>query len=300
MFAHLRHPRAGTLLITGASGLLGAHLLRQLAAEGEQAVAWSGTRGGELFGFPLRPVDLTDADAVAEAFRAARPAAVIHAAALARIADCAREPERARSVNALATARLAELCAAAGARLAHVSTDLVFDGERAPYRESDEPTPLSAYGRAKAEGERAVLAHPGHCVARLSLLYGPSLTGRSFFDEQVSALRAGRPVKLFTDEWRTPLDLPTAARALLELAGAEVSGVLHLGGPERLSRHELGLLLAEALGADPALVVPARRQDVPAAEPRPRDTSLDSSRWRGLFPGLPWPTCREALREMLS
>jgi dTDP-4-dehydrorhamnose reductase len=246
-------------------------------------------------------VGLTDADAVAEAFQAARPSAVIHAAALARIADCVREPERARSVNALATARLAELCAAAGARLVFVSTDLVFDGEGAPYRESDEPAPLSAYGRAKAEGERAVLAHAGHCVARLSLLYGPSLAGRpSFFDKQVSALRAGRPVKLFTDEWRTPLDLPTAARALLELAGNEVSGVLHLGGPERLSRHELGLLLAEALGADAALITPARRQDVPAAEPRPRDTSLDSSRWRGLFPALPWPGCREALRGMLG
>src|SRR5262249_27575774 len=153
MFAHLRHFRAGTLLITGASGLLGAHLLRCLAAGGARAVAWSGTRGGELFGFPLRPVDLTDSGAVAEAFGAARPAAVIHAAAPARIADCAREPERAHAVNAAATARLAELCAAAGARLVFVSTDLVFDGERAPYREADGPAPLSAYGLAKAEGE---------------------------------------------------------------------------------------------------------------------------------------------------
>jgi dTDP-4-dehydrorhamnose reductase len=246
-------------------------------------------------------VDLTDSDAVARAFRDVAPDAVVHAAALARVGDCHRDPDRAFRVNTAASAHLAELCAAAGARLVHVSTDLVFDGERPPYRETDPPAPLSVYGRSKAEAERAVLAHPGHVVVRVSLLFGPALTtSSSFFDQQVEALRAGRPVTLFEDEWRTPIDLATAARALVELARADVEGVFHLGGPERLSRLEMGRLLARHLGAGEELLRAVRRSDVPAGEPRPCDTSLDSGRWRAAFPHVPCPGYEEALRGLLG
>jgi dTDP-4-dehydrorhamnose reductase len=285
------------LLLTGASGQLGAYLLRELAAAGMKVTAWSGARRGELFGVPLQPVDLADSDAIAVAFRQARPEAILHAAAVASVAECHRDPERARRVNVGGTAALAELSAAASARLVLVSTDLVFDGERAPYREADLPAPLSVYGRSKADAETAALAEPRAAVARVSLLFGRALTGRpSFFDQQADALRGGRPVTLFADEWRTPLHLATAARALVALARADFSGVLHVGGPERLSRLEMGRRLARFLGADPGVIVPALRADAPAPEPRPRDVSLGSSLWRRLFPALPWPGWEEALR----
>jgi dTDP-4-dehydrorhamnose reductase len=285
------------LLLTGASGQLGAYLLRELTAAGAEVTAWSGARRGELFGTPLQPVDLADAGAVAAAFRQARPGAVLHAAALASVAECHRDPERAFRVNVGGTATLAELAAGAGVRFVLVSTDLVFDGEHAPYREADPPAPLSAYGRSKAEAEAAALAAPRAAVARVSLLFGRALAGRpSFFDQQADALRAGRPVTLFADEWRTPLHLATAARALVALASSDFTGVLHVGGPERLSRLEMGQRLAHFLRADPGVIVAARRADAPAEEPRPRDVALDSSRWRGLFPALPWPTWEEALR----
>jgi dTDP-4-dehydrorhamnose reductase len=273
------------ILVTGASGQLGGYLLRELRTRGETVVAWSGSRSGDLFGVPLRPVELTDAAAVTDAFREARPDVVIHAAALARVSDCYRDPDRAHRVNAEGTATLASLAAAAGARLVLVSTDLVFDGERGNYREEDAPTPTSAYGRSKVAAEQAALAYPGHAVARVSLLFGPSLVGRpSFFDEQTSALREGRPVTLFRDEWRTPLQLNTAARALVELAFSDYSGLLHVGGPERLSRLEMGQRLAEALGVDGSSIVSSTRAEHAAPEPRPKDTSLDSSRWRRQFP----------------
>jgi dTDP-4-dehydrorhamnose reductase len=285
------------ILLTGASGQLGAYLLRELTAGGEEVIAWSGSPRGERFGVPLEPVDLADAAVVAAAFRRARPDAVLHAAAVASIAECHRDPERARRVNVGGTGTLAELAAAAGARLVLVSTDLVFDGESPPYREGDPPAPLSAYGRSKAEAEAAALAAPRAAVARVSLLFGRSLAGRpSFFDQQAEALCTGRPVTLFLDEWRTPLHLATAARALVALARSDFAGVLHVGGPERLSRLEMGQRLARSLGADPGVIVAARRADPPAAEPRPRDVSLDSSLWRRLFPALPWPGWEEALR----
>src|SRR5262249_55315573 len=119
------------LLITGASGQLGAYLLRELQDQAD-VIAWSGSSRGRLFGFPLHPVDLGDADAVAAAFREARPEAILHAGAWARVADCCRDPQGARRVNTRGTAQLAELAAAIGSRLVMVSTDLVFDGECAP------------------------------------------------------------------------------------------------------------------------------------------------------------------------
>ena len=277
------------VLVTGASGQLGAYLLREFRGRAD-LVAWSGSRRGDLLGVPLLPVELADPAAITAAFRAARPDVVIHCAALARIADCHRAPDRARRVNVAATAALAGECARSGARLVFVSTDLVFDGERGGNREDDPPVPLSVYGRTKRDAEDAARAAPRATVARLSLLYGPSLNGRaSFFDEQTAALRQRRNVTLFTDEWRTPLDLATAARALAALAESDVKGLWHVGGPERLSRYEMGVRLAAALGADASVIVAATRDAVPAPEPRPRDTSLDSSRWRAVFPGIPWP-----------
>jgi dTDP-4-dehydrorhamnose reductase len=277
------------VLVTGASGQLGSYLLHELQGRVE-LVAWSGSRRGDLLGVALLPVDLTISQAILAAFRAARPDVVIHSAALARIADCHRDPARAQQINVAATAALVEECARSGARLVFVSTDLVFDGERGGYREDDRPAPLSVYGRTKRDAEELVRAAPRCIVARLSLLYGPSLNGRtSFFDEQTTALRTGQSVTLFTDEWRTPLDLTTAARALAALAASDVTGVLHIGGPERLSRFEMGVRLAASLGADAPVIVGATRDSVPSPEERPRDTSLDSSRWRAAFPAIPWP-----------
>jgi dTDP-4-dehydrorhamnose reductase len=286
------------LLITGAGGLLGAYLLRETANR-DDIVAWGGPRGGERFGISLRPIDLTDATEVADAFRSDRPDVILHAAALARVADCWREPERARLVNTAGTQTLARLAAGAGVRLVHVSTDLVFDGENAPYHEGDAATPVSVYGGTKRAAEEATLSVPRSAVVRVSLLYGPSLHGRpSFFDEQVSALRAGRPVTLFRDEWRTPLDLVTAARALVAIAESDFSGMLHVGGSDRLSRLEMGLRLAAILGVDPSPITATDRAAAPAPEPRPRDVALDSSRWRAAFPSVPWPAGEEALRQL--
>jgi dTDP-4-dehydrorhamnose reductase len=286
------------VLVTGATGQLGAYLVRELIARGRQVVAWGHFGPAAVFGIPARPVDLTASAALASAFREARPDVVIHAAAMAAVSDCARDPVRAEAVNTLATGALGRLCDAAGARLVSVSTDLVFDGERAPYRETDPPAPLSVYGRTKAAAERAVLESAGQAVVRVSLMFGPSINGRAnFFDGQVAALRAGQPVRLFHDEWRTPIGLATAARALIEIADADVTGLLHVGGPERMSRAEMGERLAGYLGVATAGIDAGSRLSA-IGEPRPRDTSLDASRWRGLFPATVWPGIEEALSEM--
>jgi dTDP-4-dehydrorhamnose reductase len=253
-----------------------------------------------LFGYPLQPVDLATADATAAAFRSIKPTHVIHAAAISRIDQCYAYPERASAVNTQGTRQLTELAAEAGARLVYVSTDLVFDGQRGHYTEQDPPAPVSVYGRTKAASEQPVRQYQRGAVVRVSLLLGSTLIGRpGFFDGQLRVLRErNKPFALFQDEWRTPLSQMTAATALLAIADSDSPELLHLGGPERLSRFEVGQRLARYLGSDPELFSPASQADFDAPEPRPSDVSLDSSLWRSGFPSLPWPTLEDALRQL--
>jgi dTDP-4-dehydrorhamnose reductase len=287
------------ILLTGASGNLGAYLIRELCGRGADIVAWSGRQKTETLGIPSDVVELGDPKQVAEAFKAARPAIVLHAGAMASPAECFRAPERARQINIEGTAALADAAVETGARLVLVSTDLVFDGEQGWYRETDRPNPLSIYGKTKLAAEKVALAHPRNVVARVSLLFGPTLVARpSFFDEQVASLRDRRPCQLFSDEWRTPLGLHTAARVLAALSFSDFQGTIHLGGPERLSRLEMGLRLARFFGHDPSNLVSTTRNQGSSSETRPRDLALDSALFGRLFPGEPRPSFEDALAGM--
>ncbi len=288
-------------LITGASGQLGRYMLREAARRGLTVRGWSQNHDGPIDGIPVSPVELSDPAALSAAFRSEPPDVILHAGAMASIAAAYADPERAHRVNVQGTTTLADLAARAGARMVYVSSDLVFDGTRGGYREADAPAPLSVYGRTKAEGEPAVLAAPRGLVVRVSLMFGPSLSGRpGFFDQQLAAIREGRPMNLFEDEWRTPLSLRAAAQALLDLCRSDYTGILHLGGPERMSRLEMGRRLAAWLRSGGEGIVPTRQADHPAPEPRPRDVSLDSGCWRALFPEASWPGFEVALGELLS
>jgi dTDP-4-dehydrorhamnose reductase len=284
------------IVVTGASGRLGAYLIDRLN-DGPHAVrAWSGATRGCRAGVDLRPVDLTDADEVVAALDEADPAAIIHAAAVSSAEAAYRDAGRAAAVNVAATRRLADWAAAHGRRLVFTSTDLVFDGSRPWSREEDPAEPVLEYGRTKRAAEPFVLAVPRGVVARISLLFGPSRHGPpSFFDRAWAVAGEGQPQAFFEDEFRTPLDYRTAAEILVRLAESEVTGILHVGGRERLSRFELMRRAAIARGLDAGLIRPNRRADVPLPEPRPADVSLDTARLAGLFPDLDRPGVETAL-----
>jgi dTDP-4-dehydrorhamnose reductase len=287
------------VVLTGASGQLGAYLIDRLLARGHDVAAWSGRTGGRRRGLELVPVDLTDAVATERVLSAADPEVILHAAALSRAEEVRRDPALGRAVNVEATKRLADWCGARGRRLVYTSTDLVFDGSRSWNREDDPAAPILEYGRNKRAAEPAVLAIPRGLVARVSLLYGPSRSGREvYYDRAVNALRRGEPQTFFEDEFRTPLDLATAAEALARLAASDARGLVHVAGRERVSRFTLMRRVAGALGLDPALVRANRLADAPAAEPRPADASLDTERLSALLPGLERPTIEEAVAAM--
>jgi dTDP-4-dehydrorhamnose reductase len=201
-------------------------------------------------------LDVRDADAVRAA--AAGVDAVIHTAY--------RQSEDAWTINVDGSAAVAR--AAQGARLVHLSSDIVFDGARGRYREDDAVAPVHAYGRSKAEAERLVAElHPEAAIVRTSLIYGGSEPG-----PQERLAREGR--RFFVDEIRSPVQVEDLARALLELVALDYAGPLHVAGADDISRYDLALLL----GAD------ARRIERAHTTPdRAPDVSLDSARGAALL-----------------
>jgi dTDP-4-dehydrorhamnose reductase len=264
-------------LVTGAAGFLGGHVTRELLRRGAAVVGSSRDGLGLLPGVePLR-LELEDGGAAGAAWvRARRPAQVVHLAAEANADACAREPERAMRVNRDATRALAEAAHEVGASFAFSSTDLAFDGTAAPYAEDAPPTPVGPYMASKVAAEQAVLAvAPGFLVARIALLYGPALGRKGCFTQTfLERLARGEQVPLFTDQHRTPLEVGDCAALLCDLLERGASGLVHLAGPQRVSRYEHGLAMARACGLDEALCLPSRMADLPGLAARPPDVSL--------------------------
>jgi len=270
---------ATRVLVTGASGLLGGRLASLLARD--HTVVAAVHRAPAPDGLATVPFDLASPETVATAFEAARPEAVVHAAALADADACERDPERALVLNVRGTALLAEACARRGARLVLLSTDLVFDGSRGGLREDVPARPLLSYGRTKLEAEEEALRRcPGSTVVRVALVCGRGHGPRATASEAVVwALARGQRPRLFTDQYRTPVDPEAMAAPLRALLRGRGEGRYHLGGPERVSRYELGARAASSFGLDPAGIEAVSQASYSGA-PRPADVALDSGRAR--------------------
>lgn len=270
------HP---TLLVTGASGVLGWTLSR-LAAAHWHTVGTVYRHQQTPPGVEAYPVDLTDNRAIAECFATVKPAAVIHVAALSNANDCQTHPQASEAVNVTAAVGIAARCADDAIPCVFTSTDLVFDGKHAPYTEDDPPHPVSIYGDHKRHAEIALRErYPEITICRLPLLFGPASPAYDgALMRMLQAMRKGNPLRLFIDEFRTPVSTETAAEGLLNALAQAPGETLHLGGPERLSRWELGMLTAECFGIDKPPLVPRPQADVHTLAPRPADVSLDSSR----------------------
>ncbi|MGW6688712.1 SDR family oxidoreductase [Streptomyces sp. NPDC054961] len=252
-----------TVLIVGGSGFLGTELVRQAVAAGHTTVATYATKPGPVSPTAWRHLDLRDTGSLDAIMAEVRPQLVLNASSgLADWATTAQGP-----------IRLAMLAATYGTRMVHVSSDAVFSGARVHYDESSLPDPVTPYGAAKAAAETGVLAvHPKAAVARTSLIIG---YGRSAHEQTVHELADGtRDGALFTDDIRCPVHVTDLAAALLELAATDTTGIHHLAGPDAVSRHELGLLIAERDGLDASRLPTGLRAD--STLPGALDVRLDS------------------------
>ena len=251
--------------VTGANGLIGNYLVQTAP---RFAPHW------RVRALTRADVDLLDFAAVEREFKKDRPQLVIHCAAITAVADAQKNPELARRVNFGITQRLAEL--AADVSFAFFSTDLVFDGRKGNYTETDAANPLHLYGETKLAAEAIVLKNSRHLVVRTSLNGGTSPSGNRAFNEQLrrALQQAAQGMTLFTDEFRCPIPAVETARAVWELVQKHCGGLYHVAGAEKLSRWEIGELLIQRWPEVTATLKSGSAKDFPGP-PRALDTSLN-------------------------
>jgi dTDP-4-dehydrorhamnose reductase len=257
-------PLNNLVWITGADGLIGNYLVQ---------TAPKFAAGRRVRALTRDQLDLLDFDAIRREFRKDQPQLIVHCAAVSTLAAAQADPALARRVNVEATRLLAEL--AAQIPFVFFSTDLVFDGRKGNYAEADAVNPTHLYGETKAAAEQIVLRNPHHTVVRTSLNGGISRAGNRGFNENLLlAWQAGQGMNLFTDEFRCPIFAGETARAVWELMNQGRTGLFHVAGAEKLSRWQIGQLIAARWPQLNPKITPGSAKNFPGP-PRALDTSLN-------------------------
>lgn len=267
-----------SVLVTGASGLLGRMLVRELRAAGFDVRGTAFQRAGN----GLDRLDLCDGAAVRDYVARVRPWVVVHAAAERKPDVSEKDPAGTLRLNVEATRTIAAAARDAGAWILFFSTDYVFDGSNPPYRPDAATKPLNIYGRSKRDGELAVRETiADHAILRVPILYGPV---ESLDESPVTVIagelmrKRGRRVEL--DHWamRYPTltaDVAAICRGILEhkLAHPGFRGTFHFSGNEPMTKFEMGRRIARIVGFPEADIVP--NSNPTSGAPRPRDCRLD-------------------------
>lgn len=228
------------LLITGGSSYLGQHLIPQATRHYDCLYTYFSQ---DPLGLPEGVwLDVRNKGEVADLVHDWHPELIIHAAGSNRSEDM-------EDVICHGAENIAAAATGVGARLIHISSDVIFDGTQAPYREFDLPNPIHAYGRAKTSAERIVSGHDNHVIIRTSLIYGLDIMDLST-KWIAAALTAGEPVSLFNDQIRNPVWTQTLSSACLELGELGFTGILNVAGRQAMSRAELGYRMLDWWGIE--------------------------------------------------
>lgn len=275
------------LLVTGHRGQLG-----------KAVVEAATSHGFAVTGVDLPEVDLTDANAVAKVVRAALPTVIVNCAAFTGVDAAEGHEAEATRINGTAVATLAALADEVGALLVQVSTDYVFDGSSPrPYREEDPPNPTSAYGRSKLAGEKAAQRARRHLIARTAWLFGHG--GTNFVEAIRNQIAAGAPfLRVVNDQVGSPSYATDVAEAMVRLAAARASGIVHVVNQGAVSWFEVALEIVRQLAAS-VVVVPITSAESGRAARRPANSVLDTTRLRRWLGG-PLPPWQDALARYLA
>ncbi len=282
------------LLLTGASGFLGATLLPRLAAEYAVTPVSRQSRAGWI------EADLTDAAKVSRALRETEPAIVVHAAAWTSVDGCERDPAEAHRQNVLATEYLVAACIELPAmpRIVLISTDQMYDGA-GPHGEEGPVTPLNVYALTKLKAEAIVLRAPGSLALRSNFFGHGRKSGEGLATWLLDSLAAGKPVTLFSDVRFNPLYVEDYADLMLDLIRKGAQGVVNLGADGAgLSKAEFAYALAARFGVSVASAVTGSVASMKFAAVRPKDMRMDVSRLRSLLPGRALPTVASGIDRM--
>lgn len=267
------------ILIISATSLVGRNLVYEMRkARRADPVATV---------FPAAPkdtrpaLDVRSADAVAALFDHVRPGVVVNTASIASPDVVEKDPAAARRVNLEGTRHLAAAAKKHSARYIHLSSNAVYAGDRPPYSESSPQAPRNEYGKMKVEEDHVIRAAGLRAaIVRPILMYGwnDSAERVNPLTWQLAAQRAGKPLKIVADIFCNPLCVVDTARFILKLIDEDIQGEFNIGGPEKISRHEMALRISRHYKLDDKLIEPVPSSYFPEIAARPVDTTLDYAR----------------------
>ena len=255
------------ILLTGSSGLLGHAYALAAVRRGHTVTALYNQNRPIADGLAKTiQLDASEPEELTKIAIELWPDAIVNCAAISNATSVEADAMRAEKINVALPRLLAQLSTHLGARLLHISTDMVFDGQsEQPYRSTDMPAPTNLYGQTKLMAEREVLEHNPEdpVVLRIPILMGNSPGGqRSLHEKLIAAIQAGKKPKLFCDEMRQPCSASNVAEVLLELTERrDLHGLFHWAGSETLSRFEMGQRILKHFGLPLDAIESACRDD---------------------------------------
>lgn len=273
-----QHGAMKKCLVTGASGFLGGAVVSRLSDSGWHVVGTAHRRGAP----EMRVADLRDEQAVSRLVEEIRPDAVVHCAAARDPDACERDPGEARRLN-VSPADFLVRALDPRVPLVFISSDYVFDGERPPYRETDDRAPVNIYGRTKTEAEDIVLARKSSLVLRIPVLVGAgaTLSASGFIGKMHETIRSRERVEVEDTIIRFPTWIEDVADVIRFALDKQIFGILHYSGARGQTRYGWTTELARILGASAAHVAPVKKDPSQVAR-RPRDAHLDTTLLRSM------------------
>jgi dTDP-4-dehydrorhamnose reductase len=252
----------GPVLITGANGLLGQFLVKALLERG-YSVAATGRGENRLLSRPeltsmqYMEMDFTERGMVRAILQSVKPSVIVHGGAMTQVDPCELDPGACYRVNVAGTQILLEEAARIGARFIFISTDFVFDGASGPYREADEPCPLSVYGNSKWKAEGLVQKSGlDWSIVRTILVYGTPFTGTrsNIITWAKASLEKGQTIQVVSDQWRTPTYVGDLAQGIARMIERQAKGIYHISGKNLLTPYDMAFKTAVVLGLDVSLL----------------------------------------------
>lgn len=269
------------VLVIGANGFTGRRILDDLSRCEEYIVTGCSLHNDiapDSGNYKFISTDICRMAEQGALFREVRPNVVINTAALSVPDYCETHREEAESINATAVGQLAFRCEASGARLIHLSTDFVFNGEKGQlYTEEDMPDPINYYGVTKLKGEQRVAELcNNYAIARVEVVYGASLAGQhgNILKLVADRLRNNEEVRVASDQWRTPTYVGDVSQGIQKLINHPNKGIYHICGSECLSIADIAYRVADALNLDSSLILPVATKLMGEATPRPRYSGM--------------------------
>jgi len=287
---------SNTILVTGASGLLGANFVLTAKQRSSAVVALSYHHSLTVAGSKAVQADLTDRRTSKEIVLSFRPSWIVHCAALTNVDWCEAHPGQTSQGNVEMTRNLAVVAREVDAGFVYISTDSVFDGQIGNYSEESTPAPLNVYARSKLEGEKVVQNELDSGLIIRTNIYGwNALEKMSLAEWILHRLEAGQIVPGFRDVVFTPIVVNDLCEIVLDMMEMGLKGIYHVAGSQVCSKYEFALGLAEVFGLNTQLVQAVSVSGYPFIAPRPRNTSLLTSKVSRVV-GRPMPDVRSGLR----